>query len=107
MIKSKGFNWFGYFDGMKYNNETEPFEDYLGLNNKVSKELVIKHIETLEPALTSMPTFDIFTGEKLEHAGMFIDGSFLFPTDFLHYYKKCDIGIPLEYEEYLIKKGVV
>ena len=107
MIKAKGFNWFGYFNGMKYNNETEAFEDYLRLDNKVSKEAVIKHIETLEPALTSIPTFDIFTGEKLKHAGMYIDGEFLFPTDFLHYYKNYDIGIPNEYEDYLKKNGYV
>lgn len=48
---------------------------------------------------------DIFTGEKLT-AGQYIDGEFRFPLEFLHYYKNYDIGIPPEYEEYLMKKGV-
>ena len=55
--------------------------------------------------MTTLPSRDIFTGEKL-HAGMFWDGDFVFPYEFLHYYKNYDIGIPYEYEEYLKSKGV-
>ena len=47
-----------------------------------------------------MQSLDIFTGEDLT-AGQYKDGPFRFPTDFLHYLKKYDIGIPYEYEEYL------
>lgn len=42
----------------------------------------------------------MFTGEKLQE-GVYQDGDFKFTLDFLHYYKNYDIGIPLEYEEYL------
>ena len=40
------------------------------------------------------------TGERIQ-AGIYKDGKYVFPLDFLHYYKNYDIGIPLEYEEYL------
>ena len=42
----------------------------------------------------------MFTGERIQ-AGKYKDGKYVFPLDFLHYYKNYDIGIPLEYEEYL------
>jgi hypothetical protein len=47
----------------------------------------------------------MFTGEEL-HAGMFWDGKFTFPYEFLHYYKNYDIGVPYEYEAYLKEIGV-
>ncbi len=52
-----------------------------------------------------MFSYDIFTGERVT-AGMYIDGAFRFPTDFLHYYEHYDIGIPYGYEEYLKSIGV-
>lgn len=92
--------YFGYFKGLPYERSTENFDDYLQLKNEIPKAKVINHIESLEEWLTSLPSKDIFTGEKL-HAGMYIDGEFIFPLEFLHYYKKYDIGIPYEYESYL------
>lgn len=92
--------YFGYFRGLPYERSTENFDDYRQLKNSIPKAKVITHIETLEEWLTSLPSKDIFTGEDL-HAGMYIDGEFTFPLEFLHYYKKYDIGIPYEYEEYL------
>ena len=63
------------------------------------------HIKGLNPALTSKPARDIFTGKEIRtHAGMYIDRSFLFPTDFLYYYEHYDIGIPPEYERYLMEE---
>lgn len=91
---------FGYFKGLPYKISNESFEDYRNYKNSISKEKVISHIESLEEWLTSLPTYDIFTGEKL-HAGQYIDGEFRFPLEFLHYYKNYDIGIPYDYEEYL------
>lgn len=91
---------FGYFKGLPYENSNDDFEDYRALNNSISKESVIAHIEALAPWRTSLPTKDIFTGEKL-WAGQYHDGEFIFPLDFLHYYKNYDIGIPYEYEAYL------
>lgn len=92
--------YFGYFRGLPYERSTENFDDYRHLKNSIPKAKVITHIESLEEWLTSLPSKDIFTGEDL-HAGMYIDGEFTFPLEFLHYYKKYDIGIPYEYEEYL------
>lgn len=92
--------FFGYFKGLPYERSTENFSDYLKLKNDIPKANVISHIESLEEWLTSLPSKDIFTGEEL-HAGMYIDGSFTFPLEFLHYYKNYDIGIPYEYEAYL------
>ena len=91
---------FGYFKGLPYKISTENFEDYRKFRNDIPKEKVIAHIESLEQWLTSLPSKDMFTGEKL-HAGLYEDGNFIFPLEFLHYYKNYDIGIPYEYEAYL------
>ena len=91
---------FGYIKGMPYERATESFDDYKQLQNDIPKEKVIAHMESLEQWLTSLPSKDMFTGEKL-HAGQYHDGEFRFPLEFLHYYKNYDIGIPYEYESYL------
>ena len=96
---------FGYFKGLPYERSSEDFETYRQFRNNIDRGAVIRHIEGLEYGLTSLPSYDIFTGEKL-HAGIFVDGDFRFPLEFLHYYKNYDIGIPYEYEAYLKKIGV-
>ena len=97
---------FGWFKGLPYGDCEENFDDYRKLKNTIPKEKVIEHIESdkVNKGATSLATFDIITGERLQ-AGMFVDGNFAFPFDFLHYYKNYDIGIPYEYEEYL--KGII
>ena len=96
---------FGFFKGLPYENCNESFDDYRNYRNNIPKTAILKYISSLEAGLTTLPSRDIFTGEKL-HAGMFWDGDFVFPYEFLHYYKNYDIGIPYEYEEYLKSKGV-
>ncbi len=97
---------FGFFQGLPYDGYcTEKFDDYKRLKNSIPKEAVLEHISSLEAGLTTLPSKDMFTGEKL-HAGAFWDGNFVFPYEFLHYYKNYDIGIPYEYEEYLKSIGV-
>lgn len=97
---------FGFFQGLPYDGYcTEKFDDYKHLKNSIPKEAVLEHISSLEAGLTTLPSKDMFTGEKL-HAGAFWDGNFVFPYEFLHYYKNYDIGIPYEYEEYLKSIGV-
>lgn len=96
---------FGFFKGLPYENCNENFGDYRNYRNSIPKTAILKYISSLEAGLTTLPSRDIFTGEKL-HAGMFWDGDFVFPYEFLHYYKNYDIGIPYEYEEYLKSKGV-
>lgn len=91
---------FGYIKGMPYERATESFDLYKQLHNDIPKEKVISHIESLEPWATSLPSVDMFTGEKLQ-AGQYHDGEFRFPLEFLHYYKNYDIGIPPAYEAYL------
>lgn len=93
---------FGYFDFMLYDDSNENFDDYRNLKNKISKEKVIEHMESLEPWYTSVPGRDPFTGERLQ-SGLYEDGDFIFPLDFLHYYKNYDIGIPYDYEAYLME----
>lgn len=96
---------FGYFKGLPYKSSKEDFEDYRKFKNTLSRESIINHIESLDPALACVISRDIFTGEKLT-AGQYIDGEFRFPLEFLHYYKNYDIGIPPEYEAYLKEQGV-
>ena len=93
--------FFGYFKGLPYERACESFEDYQKLNNSIPRADVIRHIESLEDWATSLESIELFTGEKLE-AGLYIDGGFRFPKEFLHYYKNYNIGIPLDYEKYLM-----
>lgn len=96
---------FGFFKGLPYKSSTEDFDSYKEFHNTINKQAVIRHIESMEPALTSLPSRDFFTGEKL-HAGEYWDGDFAFPYEFLHFYKNYDIGIPYDYEEYLKSLGI-
>lgn len=96
---------FGFFKGLPYENCDENFEDYKNYKNSIPKSAILAHISSLDAGLTTLPSHDIFSGEKL-HAGMFWDGEFTFPYEFLHYYKNYDIGIPYEYEAYLKGLGV-
>ena len=91
---------FGFWEGMPYSAVTDSMEEFERYRNTISKEIVIRRIESLPMGLSSAPSYDFFTGEEF-NSGIYNDGEFTFPVDFLRYYKKCDIGIPPEYEEYL------
>lgn len=91
---------FGFWEGMPYGIISDSFKDFMKYSNNISKEKVIAHIESLPDGLCSEQSHDIFTGEEF-NSGVYNDGDFTFPIDFLRYYKKYDIGIPPEYEEYL------
>lgn len=95
-----GIKAFGFWKGMPYGDVTDSFEDFKSYQNVIPKDKVIRHIGSLDAGLSSMPSYDIFTGEEF-NCGIYRDGEFTFPVDFFRYYKKCDIGIPPEYEAYL------
>lgn len=100
MTIENGKRSFGFWVGMPYGKATDKYEDFEAFSNTISKEKVIEHIESLDDWLASEMSKDIFTGEKF-NAGIYEDGDFVFPVDFLRYYKSKKIGIPLEYEAYL------
>lgn len=91
---------FGIWEGMPYGIPTDKYEDFEQFQNEIDKKKVIRHIESLDVWSCSPMSKDIFTGEKF-YGGIIIDGPFVFPVDFLRYYKTRDIGIPYEYEAYL------
>lgn len=101
MKNTNGKHLFGFWDTV-YGEPTDKYEDFLSLKNSIDKEKVIQHIESLDDWLACAFATDMFTGEKF-NAGIYKDGDFTFPVDFLRYYKTKDIGIPYEYEEYLNK----
>lgn len=97
--------YFGFFKGMKYGECEEDFEEYKHIDNQLKKADVLSYIKKLPiSAVAPMSVTDIFTNEPIEQAGIIEDGGFTFPTDFVHYFEKYDIGIPLEYEEYIKSK---
>ena len=96
---------FGFFKGLPHTDSNEDFAKYREYKNSIPKADVIAHIESLDAWLTSEPSIELFTKEKIR-AGVYEDGDFIFPYEFLHYYKNYDIGIPYEYEAYLKKLGV-
>ena len=93
---------FGQFKGLSISLNLENFDEYKKIKNNIPKNKIIKHIESLQP-LCVCPTlaFDMFTNETILSPGYYKDGDFVFPIEFLHYYKKYDIGIPKEYEQYI------
>ena len=107
MIEMGGKLFWGYWKELQYENfdSGETFEDYTRLKNTISREGVIRHLEEIPFAVMTRVGKDIFTGERLE-LGQYREGPFVFPWEFLHYYKNYDIGIPYEYEAYLKSIGV-
>ena len=102
-----GYKAFGVWEGMSYGEPDSAFPDFEGYHdlNTIDKAAVIKHIKALPDALSSFKTYDIFTGNKIsDNAGFYEDGVFSFPIDFLYYYTHYDIGIPPEYEQYLLEE---
>ena len=105
MFKPKGsenMRYFGFFIGMKYGKCEENFEEYKKISNHLKKEDILKYLKSLPIAgVCPMSVEDIFDGEEIEQAGIVEDGEFTFPLDFIHYYEKYPIGIPVEYEKYI------
>ena len=100
MKTENGIHSFGFWAGMPYGITTDKYEDFEQFKNSIEKERVIKHIEALDDWIASEASEDLFTGERF-NAGVYEDGDFTFPVDFLRYYKTKNIGIPYEYETYL------
>lgn len=105
MIYHEDLMGFGWFKGMDDNDPEciEDFDEYRTYKNKISKESVIKHFGELDLAACTTPAYDMFTGERIT-SGLYNDGKFVISADFLHYYKNYDIGIPYEYEDYLVNQ---
>ena len=91
---------FGFWAGMPTDEITDSFEDFTKYKNTLPKDFIIQHIESLNAWITSERSHDIFTG-KAFNFGVYDDGDFTFPVDFLRYYKNYDIGIPPEYENHI------
>ena len=97
--------YFGFFKGMKYGKCEDEFDSYKNIKNHLKKSDVLSYIKALPIAgVAPMSVEDIFSGEPLEQAGIVEDGDFTFPIDFIHYYEKYDIGIPIEYEKHIETK---
>jgi hypothetical protein len=98
--------YFGFFKGMKYGKCEDDFESYETIKNQIDKSEVLAYLKGLPIAgVAPMSVEDIFTREPIEQAGIVEDGDFTFPLDFIHYYEKYEIGIPIEYENYIKTKN--
>lgn len=87
-----------------YNSERQELFDWLSSRiEELSKATIATHIRSLPMAVSSFAVTDIFTGEYDGNGALYNDGPFTFPVQFLHYFEEYDIGIPPEYEEYLIR----
>ncbi|MBO4914432.1 MAG: hypothetical protein J5449_04420 [Oscillospiraceae bacterium] len=93
---------FGFFEGMKYRESTDSFTEFRNYKNSLPRKTIISHIKNLPVGIAGFPVKDIFTGEDDGVGAIFSDGPFTFPVQFLRYYETYDIGIPPEYEDYLI-----
>ena len=102
MKRVNGYIGFGFFNGMGYRECDDVFEDYLNYHNTLLKSTVSDYMRTLPMSVSSFPVTDIFTGKHDGNGALYNDGPFTFPVQFLRYYETYDIGIPPEYEDYLI-----
>ena len=105
IIEHNGIKGFGFFSGLPYGKLcTQDHATYLDYHNTLSRDVIENHILSLEIAYCPMASpRDTYMGIDLENAGSYLDGPFRFPIDFLRYYKTFGIGIPPEYEQYLIE----
>ena len=105
MIEDNGIKGFGLFRGLPYGEIcTEDYREYLAYHNTLSRETIEKHIRSLNAGYCPMCSpRDEFMGIDLDCAGFYFDDPFRFPIDFLRYYTTYNIGIPPEYEKYLIE----
>lgn len=104
IVEQNGIKAFGLFRGLPYGAIcTQDYRDYLGYHNTLPRNVIEEHILTLEAAYSPIgnardTTMDI----ELKQTGLYDDGPFRFPIDFLRYFREFQIGIPPEYEQYLI-----
>ncbi len=102
MIDVNGIKYFGIFDDEFAKCKTD---DYPPIERDV-KDIVIRHIENLKPALTSATVYDAFTGDEIPNgvvdAGMYNDMGYSFPTETLYYIREYDMGIPPEYVSLIV-----
>ena len=105
IVERNGIKAFGMFKGLPYGKHcTQDYRDYLNYHNTLPRDVIEAHIRSLEIAYCPMASpRDEFMGIDLKNAGSYDDGLFHFPIDFLRYYKTFGIGIPPEYEKYLIE----
>ena len=104
----EGYKYFGYLRGMPYGQDLcdETFDDYPIMETDEERPKLLLHLKQLTPALTSEPTYDLVTGKPLQ-GGMYEDGIYGFPTDFVHYYMRGIVGFPVEYMDYLRDMAVI
>ncbi|MGN0244263.1 MAG: hypothetical protein ACI4CT_09415 [Lachnospiraceae bacterium] len=75
--------YFGFFNKADYKDTDESFDDFKKIKNNIPKEDVVKYLRSLPiGAIAPMSISDMFTGEHLEQAGLYIDGDFTFPLEF-------------------------
>ena len=104
----EGYKYFGYFVGMPYGHGLcdESFSDYPIVETDYERKKILEHIDSIAPAVTSVPTYSLIDGTALQ-AGMYIDGQYCFPTDFYYYYSAGLVGFPIEYLNDLRSRGII
>lgn len=104
MIERNGIKAFGFFKGLPYGELcVEDHTEYMGYHNSLARDVIESHIRGLPVAYSPMGLQrDNFMDIDLNDTGLVDDGPFRFPIDFIRYYSTFKIGIPLEYEQYLI-----
>ena len=108
-VKTIGNNkFFGFFTGMPYGHGLcdETFSDYPIVETEYEKSKIVEHISSIFPAVTSEPTYSLIDGTALQ-AGMYEDGQYCFPTDFLYYHSAGLVGFPAEYISDLRSRGIL
>ena len=103
-IMGKELVWFGDFHNEK--NPQNEFDKFKKYKNKLSKNDIIKHISNLKYSinLNEVIVYDMFNGNRICVDGSYKDEQFRIAKEFLSYLEHYDIGIPYEYEEYLINE---
>lgn len=105
MINIDGVQAFGFFEEGEYGYVSDKLEDMakMGLFG-IDLPAFFERLETLEFGLSSAYVTNAFTGKKIRR-GIYEDGKFCFPSDYVQYLKEGRVGFPAEYAAYLKTQG--
>lgn len=104
MIVEMGQKFFGFLEGTPYDVVSDNISDLEFAKNPLTEETIIRHVESLDRwmmASNGAYVTDVYTGEKLQ-AGIYRDGNYVFPVEILTYLRRGKIGVPKEYEDYVL-----
>ena len=86
--------------------EKKDFAIYAKYKNKLLKTDIITHLQKQNYCISGneTPVYEIFNNKQIGIDSFYKENGYFIPCELVYYLKHYDIGIPYEYEEYLINE---